>query len=401
MDTFAIITPTYAKHFQFIKKYLASFDRHVADKHDIPIYFTISSGEIDEFKNIIAPYKGRLDLRILYFEDLLDEFGTGISGQELMEKYGRYSYQTLKKFYTMMHAPENKFLVLDSESMWMRRTRMKDEASKYFSNPFLCASSLDDPRRNNIEFNTMKGNIDFILNYRCPMWPLEHFMWYYDKNIISSLFAEHGSLKDMLVRLAEHNKALDIEVLEQFGIFEIVLYYNYIYKNAARFGYNVHVIERIFDKYIGKAERKKYEDAFYAKYSGKCGILERAPVFVTKRNFRMFANVFKSLDLNIIRDQGEYTPSTYKYQRKFLQIVKPIILAASQNHDFGENTTFEKRYNIIIRQSRTAIMHREALQRIKDKNRPIWLLPLDFARLLHLSTSLLLRIIRNLGMIIK
>ena len=40
--TYAILTPTYKPHFQYVKKYLESFDKFVVDKKDIPIYFTIS-----------------------------------------------------------------------------------------------------------------------------------------------------------------------------------------------------------------------------------------------------------------------------------------------------------------------------------------------------------------------
>ena len=57
-------------------------------------------------------------------------------------------------------------------------------------------------------------------------------------------------------------------------------------------------------------------------------------LFLNKDNVQIFANTFKDLNFNIIRCE-QTTYKNYKLQKQFLNIVKPNILAASQNHCFG------------------------------------------------------------------
>ena len=51
-----VITPTYTGHFEYIKKYLKSFDRYLQDR-DFPIYFVITREENDEFTLFVEEIK--------------------------------------------------------------------------------------------------------------------------------------------------------------------------------------------------------------------------------------------------------------------------------------------------------------------------------------------------------
>lgn len=68
-----ILTPTFSGHFQFIKKYLKSFDMYVEDK-DFPIFFIISKEDLNGFEKIISPYN-HLNITTLVFDDLLKANG--------------------------------------------------------------------------------------------------------------------------------------------------------------------------------------------------------------------------------------------------------------------------------------------------------------------------------------
>ena len=163
---YAIITPTYINHFKYIKTYLKSFDKFVEDKKDIPIFFTISKNEQRIFKKIISPYTEKLDLRILYIEDLFAKNNIRESSIEFLTKYGRFTFQTAKKFFTMLSIDADKFLVLDSESMWIKKTNMKQCFDDYFSNPFIVISDIDNIQRTDECFNTMLSNIYTILDMK-------------------------------------------------------------------------------------------------------------------------------------------------------------------------------------------------------------------------------------------
>ena len=97
-----ILTPTFSGHFQFIKKYLKSFNRFVSDKENCIIYFIINKSENNELSKIISDFSN-LDIKILFFEDILKKFNIEISPEELLQKYGKYSFQSLKKFYGMLY----------------------------------------------------------------------------------------------------------------------------------------------------------------------------------------------------------------------------------------------------------------------------------------------------------
>ena len=66
-----IVTPTFKGHFNFIKKYLESFDKFVEDKSSVRVCFIIDKEEFSEFKVIIEPYKDTCNIEVLFFDDVL------------------------------------------------------------------------------------------------------------------------------------------------------------------------------------------------------------------------------------------------------------------------------------------------------------------------------------------
>ena len=96
-----IITPTYKGHFPFIKKYLTTYVHFVEDAKQIPVFFIISKNEANEFKKLISPFIKKINLQVLFIEDILSKYGIHEDSNALLEKYGRYSFQTLKKMYAM------------------------------------------------------------------------------------------------------------------------------------------------------------------------------------------------------------------------------------------------------------------------------------------------------------
>ena len=110
---YAIITPTFKPHFKYIKKYLESFNKLVLDKDKIEIIFTISRNEENDFKEIIKKYPN-INSKLILFENLLEEYNIPYTPDELLKKYKKFTFQTLKKFYTMLNSDAEFFLVLDS-----------------------------------------------------------------------------------------------------------------------------------------------------------------------------------------------------------------------------------------------------------------------------------------------
>ena len=336
---YAIITSTYINHFQFIDKYLTSFIKFVEDKQDIPIFFTISKNEEKKFNKIVKKYKRYIDIRILFIEDLFEKNNIKETPDEFLEEYGRFTFQTAKKFYSMLSVDAEKFLVLDCESMWINKTNMTQLFENYFNSPFVMYSNIDKEYRNNSFFNIMLDNIKHLTGIE-NKWFIEHFMWYYEKNILQDMFDEIGSLYDMITILRKINTNGDFDNNSKVGIFEIVLYYAYLFKEQNRYNYKSIDIDQVLTQTIPEGILHNYKQDFYEFGKGSCGLIEHVLMLLNEQNADYFAQVFKKLHLNIIRCDNSSLKNV-SLQEKFIDIVKPNILAASQEHAFGINNKYE------------------------------------------------------------
>jgi hypothetical protein len=208
----------------------------------------------------------------------------------------------------------------------------------------------------------MLKNISKILDSSIEnKWFIEDFMWFYDKQILLNMFYEYGSLFSMISFLFTKNKNLKFNIDEKFGIFEIVLYYAYLYNNAKRFGYKIINVNDIINNFMSVNEYDKYYISFISRFCGACGILEHTMLLLTEANWETLANMFKTYNFNIIRcDYSDF--ENIELQEKFMGIVKPNILAASQEHAFGIND----KYKILV-----------------DKNKYFQKMEKHLSRLLH------------------
>lgn len=334
---YAIITPTFEPHFKYVEKYLESYKKFVQDKDDITIIFTISKNEADQFKIITDKYCNNINYETLYFEDILKHFNIALTPDELLIKYKKFTFQTLKKFYTMLYSDADRFLVLDSESMWIRDTNMKELFEEYYNKPFIASSSLVNRKTMS---NFMRGVIDntnLLLETNCERWFLENFVWFYDKNILKDLFNKFGSPIEMTERIYELRGRQRIES----GIFEIELYQAFIYQNLEKYNYKHLDIDEILKNALSEELFKVYMESYHKKFGGNCGLLEHSMVLLKENNCEALAKLFNKYNFNIIR--CEYTHlGNVKIQEKFLDVVNPNILAASQEHAFGIYNKFQR-----------------------------------------------------------
>lgn len=336
MSKYAIITPTFEPHFKFVDKYLESFDKFVVDKENVSLIFTISREENLNFRNILKKYEN-INYEVVYLEDLLNLFNIELSPQELLLKYEKFTFQTLKKFYTMLWADYDYFLVLDSESMFIKTTNIVNLFEKFLKAPYITGSSLSKKEYLSTFTLNVNKNISLITQKEKEKWFLENFVWFYDKKILKDMFLSFGEPIQMAKKIIALNNKTRIAA----GIFEIELYQEYLYQNLNKYGYKFINADELLEKNLNNVELKKYLSSHNNKFKGNCGLLERCINLINRQNYLSLAHVFKNNSFNIIRCD-ETNIKNYKYQKKFLEIVQPNILAASQDHAFGVNNKFEK-----------------------------------------------------------
>lgn len=328
---YCIITPTFRGHFQYIPIYLESYCRFVRDAKEIPIAFTVSQDELEEFQNLIRPYIKRADIRVLVFEDILAVFHVPESTSDLLKVYGRFSFQTLKKFYTMLYINAEKFLILDSESAWIRKCLMAEEFERYFNRPFVAGSLLKSRERKNKIVTYMAQYADVLIGTPCDRWTIETFMWYVDRTILESIFQQIGSPYECAKKIHE----IEINLKRKpWGFMEALLYQDWLYLNREKYGYRMLDVDKTLNQYLPGEQCQKYRDQFMKCYTGSCGYIERPLECVDRSTVCGMAKLFADNDIRIVRCQSTSDYERYRIQKKFLRRVKPCILACSQDHAF-------------------------------------------------------------------
>ena len=320
-----IITPTFAGHFQNVRIYLKSFLKYAKKESGWQIVFTISSDEESEFQEVIEPYQSQLPIKTLVFEDILERFGVDITSRELLENYGKFSFQTLKKFYTMLFLEGRYFLVLDSESELIRPTSINEVFVKYFDSPFISYSNLENWPKISPFVRAVVDNRNLVFSADNTHWFLENFVWFYDKKILTEMFDRYGMPIDIMRKVALFQNS----EVGRCGLFEIDLYQSYIYINNDKYKYRLVDVEA-FLKRLSQTERERYLIGF----NGDSGLLEHILMRLTDDNADVLAKEFDKNGFNVIRCEKSDVHNYY-LQLRFLSVVRPNILAASQNHYFG------------------------------------------------------------------
>lgn len=342
----SIITPTYEEHFKYIGNYLKSVERYLIDKDKTTIYFIINRAEEQQFMEIISKTQN-LNLEIIFFEDLLKKYNIDYTPNELLEKYGKFSYQSLKKLYAMLSIDSDWFLMIDSESMFVEETSLSDLLKEYKNKPYLTFSKLMSRKITHPFLYNVVHNIDRLMNKNNNVWFLETFNWFIDKSILQDIIREYGSPFEIVNKLfinANQEK-------EKSHLFEGLLYYQYIYLNNEKYHYNLIDIDKELEKYLSNKNLKKYLSNFYLKFNGHAGIIEYALSLLDNNNTEELAMLFKENNFNIIRCE-ETTSKNYLLQKKFMDILTPNLLVVSQNHAFGINNNIYKKIDLICKISK-------------------------------------------------
>lgn len=339
--TNTLIMPTYHSHFKYVKIFLKSARKYLLDFDTTEIVFIISNNELNSFNRIIAPYTKHLRIKVLEFESILRHFNVSVSPEAILKKYGRFTYQTLKKLYSMLYLNRKRYLVIDSESMFIRPTNLNSLSNQFFQDPYILTSKINESERNGV-FMLLNENIHKLIGVKSNEWPLEHYAWFYDINILKDLVKACGMPFEMAQHICEINKKANYITDLKNGIFEIVLYLNFIIKNNKKYNYKIKSVDSLLKKHLTDSQLTLYREQFYNQFHGNCGLLEHAMLFLNENNWRNLAELFFNNKINIFRCDRSTAP-LYKWQKKFLSITSPYLLTSSQNHCFGLNASLFSR----------------------------------------------------------
>lgn len=257
---YALVIPTFKGHFKYIPTLLESYEKYVCDSDTTSINFIVSdNNEKVELSEIVKNYEIQ-NVFIYDIEKILQHYNITIKSSDLLSDVGRYSYQTIKKLYAIHYLQFEKFLILDSESLFCNKTNMSELFENYFKQPYVFYSKMPDDKeyKNWLDYKTTQ-NCCKLLNVQFNnKWLLEGFHWFYEKDIINDLFKYFdnnlfSSIYEFCKSKSEFDKA----------IFECILYYQYIYNHNEKYKYkfvNSHneLKSILGEKYYTKIRRKMH-----------------------------------------------------------------------------------------------------------------------------------------------
>lgn len=230
MNNNAIIIASYLQHKNYIDKFLYSIKNNT--DNDIDIYIVVSKDEYNDFIYLTTKYE---HINLLIFSKIVELIEKQcIDEEKLLERYGKYKYQSLKKYYGIYYLFYNDLcehvIIFDSESIVVRKTNINDIINEYITQPFIIYSSeiLQDKLHKCVDMTTKK-----LLDIECHNyigWFMEYYCWIYEQNIFKDF---------VYMLLIRYNKPL-IDIIEEYeDVFIENIYLTYIYLNNELYHYRL------------------------------------------------------------------------------------------------------------------------------------------------------------------
>lgn len=291
-----IVTPTYSKHFPYIEQYLKSFDRYLTDK-GFPICFIVDRSDFADLKQIADRYSGKLNIQIIAYEDVLQSMGIDCSSADLLQKLGRLSFQTIKKYYSALYLGCEQFLVLDSESIMIRETSMGALFDRFFSAPNFFVSRVSDrPKAFQEKFTYgFMLSASKITTYPTEYWTLESYNWFLELRILKKMIQHYGGLLERIQDVTLPGRFHDE------GIEGELLYYPYIIYTPGQFGYQIYDTIPELRKSLGVKNTFRFKHQFHHSWRSHGGYLEGLASFIDRNNAEQVTDFLKSHFMPILR----------------------------------------------------------------------------------------------------
>ncbi len=317
----AIITPTFRPHFPFNRDWLASLDAHAQDLDDIDVHLIVTRAELADMQALIAE-RPRVRAHAHAFEDLLAQSGYDLEAAYLLREVGKFAFQCLKKLFALKHLDYDQALIIDSESLLLKPVRVGDAFDDYFADPYVCYSTLEHRNENwhGHLGDTVNRNGSKLLGVPYPkMHLLEYYGWFYDKRIVTDMFAALPADLLAAVRKLGQDKS----------IFECVLYYTFLYNNQGQYGHRFDSVNDLLRQYLGDEGYAAYLADFAGPWE-QVGIFEFVSKEVTETNLAQLTRLFNDRAFRFYR--SEIVNRNERVQEQLIEATPICFLVSSENY---------------------------------------------------------------------
>lgn len=290
-----VITPTFRPHFPFNREFLQSYEQNVVDAPEVAVHFIVSRAELADMEALLSEFPA-LDVHAHAFEDLLASSGHQAEALDLLREIGKFAFQSLKKLYALKELPYDQALVLDSESLVLKPTRMGDVFDEYFADPFVFYSDLSHRKENwadSFSYTATRNAAKLLRIPSPPIYLLEYYGWFYEKRLVQDMFA--ALPEDLL-------PAVRRRLGKEKHLFECILYYSFLYANQERYRYRFVSVNQLLREYLGEAAYDEYIGNFTGSWEAH-GIFEYVSKEVSERNLSGLLRLFQERNLRFYRSE--------------------------------------------------------------------------------------------------
>lgn len=335
----AIILPTYTGHFCFIPPFLESAVSFMQDRQETPFFFIVNKSETPEFLQLVAPYASSLLIKTIETEEILKDI-CELSPDAYLKKFGKFAYQTMKKLAAAKSIEAKQFVILDSESIFFKKTNINELAHHVVDKKTIYASRFSLRKKCAPFLLDVHRNTEYLIGEKSDCLFLENPTWVFEKHILDDLWNDIGN---------PYRLALDTFINPQTNttdLFEGFLYFQFIAHRIERYGYKIRFSEEMLEQSLSKDNLQNYYANFYRNLNGHAGLLEFVCTFVNKDNWSELGSMIQKENIPILRCEQTIN---YAWQKKFLDAASPNLLGASQDHMYGTKASRLKVTTFILK----------------------------------------------------
>lgn len=180
-----IVVPTYRDHYDFVTKFLDTFDMNCIDKNKVTINLVISQDDIKVFNDINRMYD-RLNIKILIFGKLLEKYDTANDDEaKLLKDIGKFNYQSLKKLYGAIETGNDIVCIFDSECLFIRKFYMSQYIKQNQNRQFYCSKIRT--YESQIHATDVRRDHNKLLEVNEQDWFLEAYTWVFRRCVLYDL----------------------------------------------------------------------------------------------------------------------------------------------------------------------------------------------------------------------
>lgn len=302
-----ILISSYGEHFCYLLRFLYTIR---LTPNNIPIYVIVNEKEKEKFKKIETMNSMVHIISFSHIVHMLD--GDVPEEDKLLDKIGKYNYQSLKKYYGIYYlffsGTYENIIIFDSETMIIREIDIDAVIEQYLLHPFLIYSEHTGATKS--LHDDVVRNTQMLLKTNDKHWFLEYYLWIYEKNIFMNFMCHFVS---------KYDKSMISLLSECDDMFIENLYQSFICKNESMHKYELINIDDLSSAICEPQNIKMYKDLVSPQK-----ILEDCRLLVDKGEANFVKKMYDRMNLQF------YKASDTKNSRMFVNDFENIKICVSE-----------------------------------------------------------------------